>query len=128
MPPRIYYSSSLSDINVTFNDSVTSAVSAAIDCSEAGAFFFQYALVSANTPTRIKFTVQFRHGPDQEWFDLDQGFFPRFEHERTEVATIKRFTVDGPVVGQQMRIKVEATGTTASNTFTVSEAKLGFRV
>lgn len=127
MAPKIAYSTLLTAINTTYNNTTTTASSAAVDLPKTEHFIFQYALVSANTPTRIKFAVQFRFGSDGQWHDLDQGFFPRFEHERTEVATIKRFAVIGPVAGDQMRVVVTATGTTASNTFTVSEARLAFK-
>lgn len=127
MAPTFDYSVALSTINATYNDVTTTANSQAVTCPKAKHFMFQYALVSANTPTRIKFTIQFREEDGSQWYDLDEGFFPRFEHERTEVASIKRFCVTGPCVGQEMRVQVTATGTTSTNTFTVSEAKLAFK-
>jgi hypothetical protein len=119
------YHEELTDIETIYDDSPTSANSAVVDCRRFRHFSLHYSLTSANTPTSIKFQAQFAEASSPaNWFNLDTDFFSRWEHEDTEVATEKLFCIEGPCAGKYMRIAVTATGTDASNTFTIDHAFL----
>lgn len=122
------YTCDLLNINTTFNNVVITASSQAIQIPNARNFVFNYRLRSSGTPTSIKFTFEFAKVGVDVWYALDEQFFARLEHEGTEVAgTGKRFCVTGPCVGERIRVTVDSTGTTALNTFTLSEAHISFK-
>ena len=122
------YAVDLQSINTTYNNVTTSASSQGIETPRGRNFLFSYRLQSSGTPTRLRISVEFKRSADSNWYELDESFFSRVEHEATEVASSgKRYCITGPAVGEMIRITVSSTGTSASNTFTMSEGALAFK-
>lgn len=120
----------LSNINTTYNNTTTTANSADIDCDGYAHFSLSFSLTSASTPTDIQFIVQFKDA-DGVYCAFQNSFWGRLKIEDTEVATQKDYVWSSRDSGgippgfKTMRVRVVATGTDATKTFTVADAKVG---
>lgn len=115
----------LTALNTTYDDSPTSATSASVDCANAIKFCLMYELTESGTATDI--TIK------PEVSDDDSAFFPMREWKwvkyRFDDATIASYgTLDegayGEIIPRYLRFVVTATGTDASNTFTIANARV----
>jgi hypothetical protein len=116
----------LDNVSTTYNNTTTTATSSSIECWKYRHACISFELESNNTPTRILFEVEvsldgtnyavLRNGPVGTWQYEDTG-------TATEIAEALEF----PIACQEIRLKVTATGTTASNTFVVQNATLFLR-
>jgi hypothetical protein len=116
----------LTAINTTYNNTTTSANSADLTTTGYRTCDLIFTVVSANTPTDITFDAEAKDG--STYFKMKNGFLGKFIFDDTAVATAQNIHVTFPCPASgTMRITVTATGTTALNTFTVSNAKIFLR-
>lgn len=114
---------SLSNLNVTFNAATTSANSEDVDGTGFTIGFFRFTLASSGTPTDIRFILQEKSG--STYFDVLVGIWARLIFEDTAHSSAKNYSFPFIVpTGRTFRIRAVATGTTAANTFTVSNAEV----
>lgn len=117
----------LTAINTTYNNTTTNANSA--DITTTNSFRtcdLIFTLVSALTPTDIQFIIQAKDG--STYFDMRNGFLSKFMFDDVAVATAQNVHVTFPVPATgTFRVRVVATGSSAVNTFTVSNAKVFLR-
>ncbi len=121
------YFFTLDNISTTYNNTTTTATSTAKDCWNYRQASFSYELTRANSPTDILFEVEV--SLDGTNYAVMQNDFLGDLRESTASITasgIKK-SVTFPIACQSIRIKATATGTTASATFTVTNAKLYLR-
>ena len=113
----------LTALNTTYNNTTTTATSAAISTTGAHWVFFQFSLVSANTPTDFEFFIEGIDGSDE--FRAVQGFLGKFIFDdistNPEIHRTGKFFAPGQSTFQ---IRTVATGTDATNTFVLSNAKV----
>ena len=105
---------------VVFNAVTTAQNSDSLDCSKFRRFLLTLALLSASTPTDIRFIVQFSNDGGTTWFDYKKNEFVSLFYEDQDLATVQYECYAGEVAGRLMRLRAVATGTTASATFTVT--------
>ena len=105
---------------VLFNDSLTSQNSAAIDCSGFRRFRLILTMVSDNTPTDIQFIPQFSNDGGVTFHSFLQGLFASLFFEDTVMSSEITEVYSGEVNGSSFRLRVVATGTTATSTFKVT--------
>ncbi len=115
----------LDNINTEYNNVTTSANSQDVPVPKETFFTLQLTLVSANTPTDLQVIVQFLDA-DGNYMDTQVWFWQVLKFEDTEFSSSKSLTFPGGEIGghETMRVRVVAVGTDATNTFTVSNAKL----
>jgi hypothetical protein len=92
----------------------------AIDCSTYRNFSVELTILSANSPTDIEFFVEFSNNGGADWAHHAQGLFASLVYSDLSVATVVRETFTGLVVGDMFRLRVVATGTDGTDTFTFS--------
>lgn len=109
----------------TYDDSTTSENSAAQDTDEYRKFLLFLDVDSANTPTTVQFIVQFSDDGGTTWYDYKQGLFTSLYYEDQDTASGITECFSGECAGRDFRLRVVATGTDATNTFTVT-AKVEF--
>jgi hypothetical protein len=103
--------------SVTFNNATTSYTSDAFYCApyEKMAIFIDLAV--SGTPTRVQIQIQFSHD-GATWFDYIRGPFQALYYE--DSAGDQKDCIDADVQGEYVRFVITATGTDASNTFTLT--------
>lgn len=100
-----------------FNAVVGSVVSASFKCAPYTKFSLLINLAVANTPTDIVIRVdESENGID--WYQIMNGPFGDIRYE--DSAGTKAESIQGKVNGSYMRIRATATGTDATNTFTLT--------
>jgi len=103
---------------VTFNDEVTTAYSDEIDAEKFKKLTLYLAPTAAGGAGERSLTVTPQYEPEADnWFDydsVDDGYTP------IVLDSITQKCVDIDCVGKNVRIKVEATGTTADLTLTLT--------
>lgn len=114
----------LDAIETTYNNVTTTATSASVDSSLYRFATISFSLTKANTPTDILFDVELS-ADNTNWRKCLNGFLANWLYDDTVVGSgglnpALTFRVASPY----MRVKVTATGTTASNTFTIATAQL----
>ena len=107
-----------------FNDSQSEYTSAAINSTGFRQFLLRIILTVVGAPTTIKINVQFSQA-GSTFENYVRGPFGSLMYEDT--AGAKSECIDGPIVGDQMKINVVAVGTTADATFTLTCKLHGFR-
>ena len=118
----------LTNVNTTYDDSTDTANSQTIDCETRRKFSLFYTLARAGTPTDIRIIVQFSQDGGTTFFDYMNWFFGDLRFDDTAVGSDGiNEVVTGDCIAEDMRIRVVATGTTASNTFTVSNMRLNLK-
>ena len=103
--------------DITFDADPTSYTSAEIDCAGYRKFLLRIILAVANAPTNIKINVQFSHA-GTTYENYVRGPFGSLMYEDT--AGAKAECIEGEVLAPKMKINVIATGTDATNTFTLT--------
>lgn len=112
---------STSSLDDTFDNVTTTSNTGDITVGNYNRMLFGLNISSNNTPTRIIFTLQYKSGAN--YFNYMQNVWARFVFDDTAVSTAIRRTINFDVVpGSTIRIVATATGTSAVNTFTVSES------
>lgn len=107
-----------------FNDTQAEYTSDPIDSEGFRHFLLRIILTVVGAPTTIKINVQFsQEGTTFE--NYVRGPFASLMYEDT--AGTKNECIDGPIIGDRMRINVVAIGTTAGATFTLTCKLHGFR-
>lgn len=107
------------NVSTTYDDNPTSATSDAFDIQGYSRFLLTFTVANANTPTDIQFHVEINPG-DGNFFRLKNDFLGSLIHSDASTNTTVNECVEFTATGDEMRIVVVATGTTSSNTFTVS--------
>lgn len=116
----------LTAINTTYDDTTTTAASADITCTGYRWVDFFFTLDSTNTPTDITLTAQLEDGGN--YFDYREGYWGKFIFDDVSVATAQNIWVRFPAPASgTFRINVVATGTDATNTFDITNAKVFLR-
>lgn len=108
-----------------FDDDPTSENSAKVDTDDYRYFTLYLNVDSTNSPTTIQFLVQFSDDGGTTWFTFKQGVFASLYYEDTDVASGIKECFSGMCAGRDFRLRVVASGTDATNSFTVT-AKVEF--
>lgn len=118
---------SLSSLNTTFNNTTTTANSGDVTGGTGYSWgWFSFALTSANTPTDITFVLQEKKGAN--YYDCPEGPWGSHIYDDTVCASQIRRCVKFRVPGSgTYRIVATATGTDATNTFTLAECAVTYR-
>lgn len=118
----------LTNISTTYDNVTTTATSGTVTIGNAGRMCALYfALTKANTPTDIRISV-LGSVDNTNFGKCTNGFLGSWIYDDTYVGAsgIQR-TLLFPANYSYIQIQVTATGTTASNTFTIANAKLEVR-
>lgn len=121
---KYHHTADLSTVNTTYNNATTNANSQDIDCSRFRKFTLSFNLTRANSPTDIQFIIQLKDS-DGAYYDYRNYFWGQLIYTGAAVGAsgfLRAFT--GDCIFPTMRLRVVATGTTASNTFTLADAKI----
>lgn len=102
------------------NSQADGEIAEAIDCSTYRNFSVELEIVSTNSPTDIEFFVEFSNNGGIDWAHHAQGLFASLVYSDLSVATLLRQVFTGLVVGDMFRLRVVATGTDGTDTFTFS--------
>ncbi|RLF35612.1 MAG: hypothetical protein DRM99_04290 [Thermoplasmata archaeon] len=103
--------------NITFNDEITEYISESVDVRDYNRFVLCVDKSATGSPGNL--IVQVQVSPDGEsWYDLLSGPFADLRWEAT--AGDQHEAVSEDCAFCYMRVKVSATGTTATDTFTCS--------
>lgn len=108
-----------------FNDVTTSENSAKVDTDDYRKFLLFLDVDSTGTPTTVQFIVQFSDDGGTTWYDYKQSLFASLYYEDQDTASGITECFSGECAGRDFRLRVVATGTDATNTFTVT-AKVEF--
>lgn len=117
----------LTDINTTYDDSPTTATSATVDCSMFRRGVFIAAVTESGAATDITFTLQMSQD-GTNWFDYRVGPWVRYRFDDATISSHSTLAICEPFecACSNVRMVVTATGTDASNTFTVANARFEF--
>lgn len=116
----------LTALNTTYNNTTTSANSADQTGTGYTTAFFRFTLAAANTPTTIQFILQEKSGSN--YFDVNVGIWARLIFEDTAHTSSKNYSFPFIIPSSgTFRIRAVAVGTTASNTFTITNAEVTLR-
>jgi hypothetical protein len=122
--PHTDSSQLLTSLDDTFDNTTTSVNSGDISVGFYRFAMLSFNVVSANTPTRIVWTLQYKDTAGN-YNDFGQGFWARLVFDDVSTSTeIDRCFVFDVVPNTTMRIVITATGTDASNTFTTDDHEL----
>jgi len=117
----------LTALNDTYDDEVVTNVSANIDCWQYRYATVGFDLTKANTPTDLEFDIEVSlDGTNYQ--KLTNGGLAKWLYDDQTVGSggIER-AFGFPIGCQKVRVRVTATGTTSSATFTVANATIYFR-
>ena len=122
-PPAIY--NEPTNIDTTYDDSPTTATSGAIDVDGYNYHCLGFELTKANTPTDILIEILIDLGDGNIDKKLMNDMLGDWRYDDTAVGSsgVKEVLCFS-ATADQMEIKVTATGTTASNTFTMANSVL----
>lgn len=107
---------------VVFNNLVSSEVSDGVPCQGFRHFGLFLRIKSSGAPTDVRFIIEFYDQWAKKWYVYKQGLFASLYYEDADTATEVDECFSGDCAGRQMRVRVVATGTTSTLTFTVSAA------
>lgn len=116
----------LNNVSTTYNNTTTTATSTGIACWQYRKGSLAFTLAKANTPTEIQFTLQ-GSNDGTNYFDVQNDFLGAFIYDDVVAGTGPSHLLMFDIAYQKIRLKVTATGTTASATFTVSNASIYLR-
>lgn len=117
---------SLSALNVTYDDSPTTAVSADIECWNYRRAAFGLTIDSTNTPTSLRIDVEVSYD-GTNFYKLMNGPLGMWIYDATSTATAISRSLEFPIAARLIRVRITGTGTTAANTFAVTNAYLYLR-
>lgn len=115
----------LTNVSTTYNNTTTTATSASVDCWQYRKASISFDLTVANTPTTIQFFVEGSN--DGTNFEvMRNGFLATWIYDDVVISTAGTLKVNlnFELCTQKIQLRVVATGTTASATFTVANAVL----
>jgi hypothetical protein len=112
------------NINTTYDDSPTSAVSAEIDCRRFRTGMFSASITQALAPTDIRFEILFSDVSGGTFYKLSSGFWADNRLDDVVVTGGINRCWEFPVIGNYMEVQIVCTGTTATKTFTVTNARV----
>jgi hypothetical protein len=121
-----FLNTALSAIEDTYDNATTTNTSANITCEDYRHATFSCVLAKANTPTNIIFECEVSND-GTNYVRLINDFWGKVIETDTSVGTGKTIGLEFPISFAKMRIKVTASGTTAANTFTITNADLYLR-
>ncbi len=117
----------LTNISTTYNNTTTTATSGAVTCWQYRYATLSYELDKANTPTDILIQVQMSLD-GTNYADFQNDFFADNRYDDTSVgASGFEHAINFPIACQAIKVKVTATGTDATNTFTMANAVIYLR-
>lgn len=121
------YFFTLDNISTTYNNTTTTATSTGKDCWNYRQASLSFDLTRANAPTDLTFTIE-TSGDGTNYQTLVNAGLGAWVYDDVVIGAsgIKR-SYTFPIACQKIRVKVVATGTTASATFTVANACLYLR-
>ncbi len=117
---------SLSALNATYDDSPTTNVSASEECWNYRWATLSYTIDSTNTPTDIRFDVEVSLD-GTNFAKLMNGPLGLLIYDDVATATAISRSLTFPIGAYLIQVRVTCTGTTASNTFAVTNAMLFLR-
>lgn len=110
--------------NQVFDDAQSSYTSAEISCGGYRKVLVRIVLGVTNAPGTIKINLQFSEGGGT-YENYTRGPFGSLMYEDT--AGAKAECIDAPIMGSRLKINVVATGTDATNKFTLTVKLNGIR-
>lgn len=113
----------LSNINTTYNNVTTNATSQVINCGQYRKATLGFELTKSGTPIDITIIVEISLN-GTNYTQLCNGPLSKWIYDDVAVTGGIQRSFTFPIACQKVRIKVVATGTTAVNTFTMSNANL----
>lgn len=113
----------LTNISTTYNNITTTATSGSVDCSMYRRAKFYWNITKANTPTDITVVAQMSYD-NSTWFDYRRNWWVKYRFSTAAVGSGLSDVMDLDLLGSYLRFVVTATGTSASNTFTVANANV----
>lgn len=116
----------LSNINTTYNNVTTNATSQVINCSQYRQVTLGFDLTKAGTPTDIIIILEISLN-GTNYTQLTNGPLSKWIYDDVAVTGGTQRSYTFPIACQKIRVKVVATGTSAVNTFTMSNANLYLR-
>jgi hypothetical protein len=116
----------LTALNTTYDDSPTTAVSADIECWNYRAAGVGLTIDSTNTPTDLTISVEVSYD-GTNFFKLMNGPLGLWIYDDVATATAISRCLWFPLAAYKIRVRITCTGTTASNTFAVTNACLYLR-
>jgi hypothetical protein len=120
------YYFTLDNVSTTYNNTTTTATSAAKNCWNYRQASFTYELTKANSPTDILFEVEVSLD-GTNYAVMQNDFLGDLRESAASVGSGIKKSVTFAIAAQKIRVKATATGTTASATFTVANAVLYLR-
>ncbi len=105
---------------LVFNNTTTTDNSVQVDTDNEENFTLYLDIDSTLTPTDIQFIPQFSNDNGTTWFDYKQDQFVALFYEDVNTASGLTECLSGKCVGRDFRLRTVATGTDATNFFTVS--------
>lgn len=116
----------LDNVSTTYNNTTTTATSTAIVCWQYRQFSLSFNLTRANSPTEILFQIEVSFD-GTNYHVLQNDFWASLVISSAVAANSPAYSFTAPLGCQKIRLKVTATGTTASATFTLSNAAIYLR-
>lgn len=117
---------SLSDLNVTLDDSPTTVTSAAVVCWQYRMATFGFTIDSTNSPTLLQVIVEVSLD-GTTYFQLMNGPLASWVYNASVCATAINRSLTFPIACQKIRVTLTATGSTGSATFAVSNSFIYLR-
>lgn len=114
------------NISTTYNNTTTTATSTAIEVWKYRQATLSYEIDSTNAPTDIRFRVQVSCD-GTNYADLTNDALSSLLYDDVVTGTLLAEAYTFPVAAHSMRVRVDATGTTASATFAVTNALIYLR-
>jgi hypothetical protein len=115
------------NIAIVYDDSPTTATSDAIDVRRFRKGLFMFNLDSTLTPTDITFEILFSETSGGTYYTYVKDEWANLIFDDTVCATAINRCYGFDVLGNYMKIKVTATGTTSTNTFTVANPRIALK-
>lgn len=116
----------LTAINTTYNNVTTTATSASVTCYQYRQASFSLNLAKANSPTEIQFTFEVSMD-GTNYHTMQNDYLSALVYSSTVAGNSPSHSFTFPIGCQLIRVKATSTGTTASATFTVTNAVLYLR-
>lgn len=117
---------SLSALNTTYDDSPTTATSSSVECWNYRWATVSLTIDSTNTPTDIQIDVEVSQD-GTNFAKLMNGPLGLWIYDDTATATAISRALSFPICAYKIRVTITCTGTTAANTFAVTNAMLFLR-
>lgn len=117
---------SLSTLNTTYDDSPTTVTSSSVECWNYRWATFSLTIDSTNTPTDLQIDIEVSQD-GTNFAKLMNGPLGLWKYDDVATATAISRALSFPICAYKIRVTITCTGTTASNTFAVTNAMLFLR-